>query len=237
MSSATFSYSRTSRILPRVRRQRHNRSITQIEQLAAAQDIPVHFVPGAEINEMADGQSHGGMIATVGPRHFVSMAELLQNKECPFIVMLDGIEDPFNFGQAVRALYASGATGLVVRPRNWMSAAAIVARASAGATERMATAIAEDADEAADFFRQQRLQVACTGQERAISVYKANLTQPLFLVLGGEKRGVTRSFMRKVDLILEIPYGRSYRYALGTAAAAAILAFEIMRQRSNIDKN
>lgn len=218
----------------RIKRQQRNRALAQIQQMAAAQNIPVHRAAGSEIDALANGQSHGGMIALVGPRHFVSMSELLQNRACPFIVMLDGIEDPFNFGQSVRALYAAGATGLVVRPRNWMAAAGVVARASAGATERIATAVAEDADEAADFFRQHGLQVACTGQERAVSLYDADLTHPLFLVLGGEKRGITRSFMRKADLILEIPYGRTYRYSLGAAAATAIIAFETMRQRKEI---
>ena len=215
----------------RIKRQQRQRHLTHIQQMAASQDIPVQFAPAAEIDTQANGQSHGGLIAVVGPRHFVSMGDLLHNRECPFVVMLDGIEDPFNFGQAVRALYAAGATGLVVRPRNWMTAAGVVARASAGASERMETAVAEDAETAAGFFRQQGLQIACTGQTESTSLYAADLTQPLFLVLGGEKRGITRSFMRNADVVLEIPYGRSYGYALGAAAAAAIISFEVMRQR------
>lgn len=215
----------------RVKRQQRQRHLAHIEQMAASQGVPLHFAPAAEIDAQANGQSHGGMIAVVGPRHFVSMDDLLHNRDCPFIVMLDGIEDPFNFGQAVRTLYAAGASGLVVRPRNWMTAAGVVARSSAGASERMATAVAEDAETAADFFHQQGLQIACTGQEGATSLYATDLTQPLFLLLGGEKRGITRSFLRKADLIIEIPYGRDVRYALGAAAAAAIIGFEAMRQR------
>ena len=53
----------------------------------------------------------------------------------------------------------------------------------------------------------------------------------LFVLIGGEKRGVTRSFLERADLVLHIPYGRGFKQSLGTTAAAAILAFEVMRQR------
>jgi 23S rRNA (guanosine2251-2'-O)-methyltransferase len=147
--------------------------------------------------------------------------------------MIDGVEDPFNFGASVRALYAAGADGLVLRPRNWLSAAGTVARASAGASELLPTAIAETAGEAAAFFHMRGLRVACATEERgSVSLYDADLTAPLFLLLGGEKRGITRSFLDQADLKLRIPYGRPMPHSLGTASAAAVLAFEIMRQRS-----
>ncbi len=145
--------------------------------------------------------------------------------------MLDGIEDPFNFGYAVRVLYAAGADGLVVRPRNWTSAAGVVARASAGASELIPIAVAETALDAATALRTQGLTIACTVHKQSISIYNANLTIPLFLVIGGEKRGITRSFLDKADLLLHIPYGRAFAQSLGAASAAAILGFEIMRQR------
>ncbi|HYO89156.1 MAG TPA: TrmH family RNA methyltransferase, partial [Candidatus Limnocylindrales bacterium] len=140
-------------------------------------------------------------------------------------------EDPFNFGQAVRALYAAGATGLVVRPRNWMSAAAVVARSSAGASERIPTAVAETAQDAADAFRAHGLLIAVTDITRAVTIYEADLTVPLFLLVGGEKRGVTRAFADAADLRLTIPHGRDFWMSLGTAEATAVLAFEVMRQR------
>ena len=102
--------------------------------------------------------------------------------------MLDGIEDPFNFGAAVRALYAAGCDGLVVRPRNWMSAAGIVARSSAGATELMPTAVAETAADAADLFPERGLTVACATKDRAVSIYQADLT---VAPLSGDRRRKT----------------------------------------------
>jgi len=214
-----------------VQRDKQNRSIVQLERLASRQGLSLDRVDDAEIEAHTSGKTHGGVIALVGPRQFLSLDALIEGKKRPFIVMLDGIEDPYNFGAAVRALYASGVDGLVVRPRNWMSAAAIVARSSAGATELMPTAVAETADDAAAFFRVHGLTVACATKDRAVPIYQADLTIPLFLAIGGEKRGITRSFLRQADLRLSIPYQRHFPRSLGTASAVAVLAFEAMRQR------
>jgi 23S rRNA (guanosine2251-2'-O)-methyltransferase len=205
----------------------------RIAREAERMGITVARVSNAEIDALAQGKSHGGVVAIAGERRFLPLESLVEGVAQPFIVMLDGVEDPFNFGQAVRAFYAAGAHGLVLRGRNWMSAAGVVARSSAGASELMPTAIAESTQAAADFFRSQGLRVAVAAKERATPIYKADLSEALFLVVGGEKRGVTRSFEDGADVRLSIPYGRRYPHSLGTTAAAAVLAFEIMRQRGN----
>ncbi len=209
------------------------RDVARLAREAERLQIPVERVPADEIDRLANGKSHGGVIALVGGRRFVELEALVAEITRPFIVMLDGVEDPFNFGQAVRAFYAAGADGLVLRPRNWMSAAGVVARASAGASEWMPTAIAETTQSAAETLRKHGLKIAVATKDRAESIYQADLSGALFLVVGGEKRGVTRSFADVADLRLSIPYGRRYAQSLGTTAAAAVLAFEIMRQREN----
>jgi len=73
--------------------------------------------------------------------------------------------------------------------------------------------------------------VAVADEERAIPLYDADLSGPLFLVIGGEKRGITRSFRDGADLRLAIPYGSAFDQSLGTAAATAVIAFEVLRQR------
>ncbi len=216
-------------------RQRHDRKLALLVDTAVAAEVPVQWVDEAFISQHASGASHGGVLARVGPRRFVRCDDLLAGTAVPFVAMLDGIEDPFNFGQAVRALHAAGANGLVLRPRNWLSAAGTVARASAGASEWLPTAVAETAEEAATFFRQQGLTIACASHNEAASIYEADLTRPLFLLIGGEKRGITRSFLRQADLRLQIPYGRdNFQQSLGTAAATAVISFEIMRQRKRV---
>jgi 23S rRNA (guanosine2251-2'-O)-methyltransferase len=210
-----------------------DREVAHLVREVERRGIPVEHTSADVIDGMAQGKTHGGVIALVGARQFSPLESLVADIRRPFIVMLDGVEDPFNFGQAVRAFYAAGADGLVLRPRNWMTAAGVVARASAGASELMPTAIADTAQQAAGFFKGRGLRVAIASKERASSIYEADLSGALFLVVGGEKRGVTRSFEEAADIRLSIPYGRRYPQSLGTTAAASVLAFEIMRQRRN----
>lgn len=218
-----------------VQQDRWDSNVRRVLKAAEAAGVAVERVERDFIQEHASGGSHGGIIAMVGPRNFVTLAQLIEGKSHPAVVMLDGIEDPFNFGQAVRALYAAGIDGLVVRPRNWMSAAGVVARASAGTSELMPMAVADSAEKAADFYRDHDLVVACTTRKAAASIYEANLSTPLFLLLGGEKRGVTRSFLNKADLRFRIPYRHPFPHSLGSVASAAVVAFEIMRQRTSRD--
>ena len=115
-----------------------------------------------------------------------------------------------------------------------MTDASVVARSSAGAAELRPTAVADSATAAAGFFREQGVIVAGTSaQKTAVSIYDADLTQPLFLLIGGEKRGITRSFWQEDDLRLTIPYGRDFRRSLGVTASTAVFAFEIFRQRQS----
>jgi 23S rRNA (guanosine2251-2'-O)-methyltransferase len=215
-----------------LRRERLSRAAVQVERMARAAGVPVERVDDDTINALAEGHTHGGVVARVGPRQFTPLEELLPGHGRPFIVMLDGIEDPFNFGAALRALYAAGLDGLVVRPRNWMSAASVVARTSAGASELIPTAVAESVLDATLVFRAHGLTVGCTAsKKRALSIYEVDLSVPLFLVIGGERRGITRSFIDQADVLLRIPYGQAFKRSLGTASAAAVLAFEVMRQR------
>jgi 23S rRNA (guanosine2251-2'-O)-methyltransferase len=215
-----------------ISREQLDRPAQELERRARALGIPVQRVDPDAIQAQVTGQTHGGVIAQVGPRRSVALDDLLAGKDRPLVVMLDGIEDPFNFGAAVRSLYAAGADGLVLRPRNWMSAASTVARSSGGASELIPTAIAETAMDAAEFYRARGLQVAVAARGRSVSLYEADLAAPLFLAIGGEKRGLSRPLVERADLRLEIPYGRKWPVSLGTAAATAVIAFEIMRQRN-----
>lgn len=216
-----------------------HRKIEPVRRAAKAMRIDLVSQGRAELDERVGHAKHGGVVAQVGPRRFVSVQDLLEmtGREKSFIVMLDGIEDPFNFGQSIRSLYAAGCHGVVVRPRNWAmadgEASAIIARASAGTSEFMPMAVAETPEEAAAFFAEKGLVVAATADTReSVSLYDVDLNQPLFLLIGGEKRGVKRSFLSEADLVIEVPYGRSFEHSLGTVAAVSVVGFELARQRS-----
>lgn len=211
---------------------RFDRRTTHLRQTAAIAGIAPQYVNAQTIEKHASGKTHGGVIALAGERQYQGLADLLSDGALPFVVMLDGIEDPYNFGFAIRALYAAGVDGVVLRPRNWTSASHVVGRASAGTVERIPLAIAETAEEAEDYFSERGLLVATAAKSpSSTSLYDADLTQPLFILIGGEKRGVTRSFQKRADLLLEIPYGRQFAGSLGTVSAASLIAFEVMRQR------
>ena len=204
----------------------------RLRALARERGVVIEQVEAELIDELASGRTHGGVIALVGARRDRSMAQLLAEVgEGSLVVMLDGIEDPFNYGQAVRALYAAGVDALVVR-RSWETALATVTRASGGATELMPTALTESATDAAVVARRQGLRVACAvADEDAIELHEADLTGAIFLLVGGERRGVTRSFVEQADLRVRIGYGRERAPDLGTATASAIIGFEALRQR------
>lgn len=148
--------------------------------------------------------------------------------------MLDGVEDPFNFGQAIRALYAAGASGLVLPPRDWENALNVVARASAGASERIPTARAADSLEAVRFFGEHGYRAAAADKSAgSLSIYEADLSGPLFLLIGGERRGLPATTLKACDVLLRIPYARPFEPSLDVTSSTAAIAFEVMRQREN----
>ena len=90
----------------------------------------------SQIDSISTGTSHGGIVAVCTNRNFIALDNACIKPD-GFYVMLEGIEDPYNFGYALRSLYAAGVDGIVVPKRNWMSAAGTVCRSSAGASERL----------------------------------------------------------------------------------------------------
>jgi 23S rRNA (guanosine2251-2'-O)-methyltransferase len=207
---------------------RFDSRMVRLSRLARERGLPIEAQSEAELSARVGSDTHGGIVAEVGPRRMQSLEELIAAR-APVVVMLDGVEDPFNFGQAVRSLYAAGIDGLIVRPRNWLSAGTAI-RAAAGATEFMPTAEAESPEAAAEALRGRGLRVAVAAEDGQ-PMGAVDLTGPLLLVIGGEKRGVTRSFQRAADVRVRIPYGRPFAHALGTTGAATALAFEVFRQR------
>jgi 23S rRNA (guanosine2251-2'-O)-methyltransferase len=214
----------------------HSRDLHRIFVRAGKDDRPVagitvKRVAAEAIDSVASGTTHGGVVAVAGPRRYASLDELGAGETAPFLALLDGIEDPFNFGYALRSLYAAGAHGAVLGPRNWMSAAATVGRASAGASELLPLAVG-DPLEAVELCSARGLTIVCAAAERdARTVYEADLRGPLLLVIGGERRGISRNVLALADVLVRIPYGRDFRASLGTTSAAAVLAFEVLRQR------
>lgn len=181
-----------------------------------------------EIDALATGGSHGGILTLCSERTIPALTADTIVKD-GFYVMIEGIEDPYNFGYAIRSLYAAGVDGVLLSPRNWMTAAGVVCRASAGASEQVPLYIAESG-EAADLFHARGYRVLASDLERSTPMWESDLSLPLLLIVGGERRGISRALLEKCDGIVRIDYGREFSAALSAASAATVLAFEVLRQ-------
>lgn len=211
-----------------------SRAVAAVVRRARHERIPVRSTHRKEIARLSTGGSHGGIVAIVGPRAYQRLDPLLR-VEAPFLAMLDGIEDPYNVGQSIRALYAAGAHGLLLRTGHRPSADPIVARASAGASERMPTVLVPDVHALPTTLHARDIQIVCTtprsSGRAAASCHDTDLSGPLLLVIGGERRGIARSLTAYADVLVTIPYGRRFHAALDATSATGALAFEVVRQR------
>lgn len=181
-----------------------------------------------EIDALATGGSHGGILTLCSERTIPVLTEDTI-VEGGFYVMIEGIEDPYNFGYALRSLYAAGVDGVLLTPRNWMTAAGVVCRASAGASEQMPLYVAESTD-AARLFHRRGYRVLASDLEKSSPMWESDLSLPLLLIVGGERRGISRALLEHCDGVVRIAYGREFSAALSAASAATVLAFEVLRQ-------
>ncbi len=188
----------------------------------------IETVPEDKFEEMTIGNTHGGLLCECTDRTIPTLTHDII-KDNGFYIMLDGIEDPYNFGYAIRSLYAAGADGIILTPRNWMTAAGVVCRASAGASETIPMYMC-DGVEAAKIFKARDYEVICSDIKNSVSAYETELKFPIFLIVGGEKRGISKDLLSACDKVVRLDYKGDFGMALSAASAASILAFEIMRQ-------
>ena len=186
------------------------------------------------------GKTHGGIVAVCSERRYSDVDTLLTRTadEGGFCVLLDGVEDPFNFGYSVRNLYASGVSGIIIPSRNWMSAAGVCGRASAGASELCDIAVLPEMNDEkshGEFIKSVKkkgLSVICAAKTADCSeIFDFEPCFPALLIIGGEKRGISPEFIECADEIVCIPYANEVRYSLPTASVAAVFGFELAKHR------
>ena len=203
------------------------KDILYLEKMSEIYSFGVLESTTEEIDSLTIGNSHGGIIAICHEREYKTL-ELGDIKENGFYVMIEGIEDPYNFGYALRSVYAAGAQGIILSKRNWLSAAGVVCRSSAGASERIPIFIADD--NFISLFKEKKYKVVCADIKNSKSIYEVDLKYPVFLIVGGEKRGISSSILKSADEIVRIDYANDFKLSLSAASASTIIAFEIMRQ-------
>ena len=185
-----------------------------------------------ELEEMTLGSSHGGIVAITEKRTIPTLKSDLI-KPCGFYAMIQGIEDPYNFGYSIRSLYACGCNGIILPQRNWMSAAGVVCRSSAGASEMFEIYECEDV-QCAQMFKGLNYNIVCADERTDKILGQCSLPYPILLIVGGEKRGISRALLDYADTLVKIPYGRDFRASLSAASATTIFAYEIMRQNQKL---
>jgi 23S rRNA (guanosine2251-2'-O)-methyltransferase len=203
------------------------REISFLSRKSKELGFTIEFCDEATISEFTVGNSHGGIIAFCSERNIPALTKSAIKPNGVYY-LLEGVEDPYNFGYAVRSIYAAGGDGIILSPRNWMGVAGVVARSSAGSSELIDMFVSEP-EEAANIFKELGYKVICAGIRDSVSIFDADLSYPLFVVLGGEKRGISRALLDKADEIVRIDYGNDFNGSLSTAAASAVFAFEIYR--------
>ena len=184
-----------------------------------------------EIEKYTLGNTHGGIIAFAEERIIPKLSESSDIKSNGFYCMIEGIEDPYNFGYSLRSLYATGCDGIILPERNWMSAAGVVARSSAGASELFPIFMSEPTTAAA-FFKKKGYTVVCADENTDNVLGKCELKLPILLIVGGEKRGISKALIDRADMLVKINYAREFRASLSAASATTMFAYEIMRQNS-----
>lgn len=207
-----------------------DKDISFILRKATEKKIPIEKVSREEIDALADGKTHGGLLAYCKERRFSQLHEIVQ-KEDVFLAMVEGIEDPFNFGYILRTLYAAGCDGVIIPPRNWTSAATVVTRASAGASEYIPLLVADDMKQLLQELKAHNITLVCAQRSDAISLYDYQFPKRTCIAIGGEMRGLSKLVLSHSEQNLYIPYRQDFRNAMTAAASTAIFAFEMVRQR------
>ena len=181
------------------------------------------------IDELANGKTHGGIIAVCSKVNLPVLESVSQIIDNGFYIVLDGIEDPFNFAYAIRSVYAAGADGIIVPSYRFGNVQGLICKGSAGTSE-LINMFECDISAAIDIFKSKGYKIASAGIRESVSLYDADLKKPLLLVVGGEKRGISSEILSKSDMIVRVDYGKTFKGSLTASSAATVLAFEVFRQ-------
>lgn len=206
------------------------RRLTFLKASAKELGYTVELTNRSYIDEICEGHTHGGIAALCSQRVYPSTTDSIDKlSKFKYIVYMDGIEDPYNFGNAIRSFYASGVDAIIMSDVNRMVSDTIVARSSAGTSEMLPMFVG-NISETAEMLKQKGFKVVSSGIRDSVSIYDADLSFPVLLVVGGEKRGISRVLLDISDEIVRIDYARDFKGSLSSAASAAVFAFEIMKQ-------
>jgi len=211
-----------------IQRDKKSRKISQIIHSAKTKNIPLFFVPKQKLDRLSS--EHQGVVALVAAKAYVPFSSLLAASPNPFLVLLDGLEDPQNLGAILRSAEGAGVDGVILPERGSVRLTEAVAAVSAGAVEHVRVARVKNLARAMDALKKEDLWLVGAEGGRSEFWYEFDYRLPLALVFGSEGKGLRPLIKKKCDKILSIPLLGKIS-SLNVAAAAAIFFYEVVRQR------
>ena len=211
----------------------HDGPIQSILREAKKQDCIINFVSSQRLDEISETKKHQGVIANASAYEYADVDDILKKArdkgEDPFIVILDGIEDPHNLGAIIRTANQAGAHGIIIPKHRAVGLTATVARTSAGALNYTPVAKVTNISKTIEDLKKEGLWFVCADMDGQ-PMYKCNLTGPIGLVVGNEGSGVSELVKKNCDFTASIPMKGDID-SLNASVAAGILMYEIVRQR------
>ena len=207
--------------------------IMTIKREAAKQGSQIKYVAKERLDQMSETGRHQGVIASAAAYAYAEVDDILRRAkekgEAPFVLLLDGIEDPHNLGAIIRTANQAGAHGVIIPKNRAVGLTATVAKASAGALNYPPVAKVTNRGQTIEELQKEGLWFVCADMA-GTTMYELDLKGPIGLVIGAEGSGVSRLVKERCDLCAQIPM-RGDIDSLNASVAAGVLAYEIVRQR------
>ena len=210
------------------------RGLMRLAEEAGKRQIPVRVVKKERLDRMSPTGHHQGVIAQTAAFTYGTVEEMLaaaeKAGEPPFLILLDGIEDPHNLGAILRSANLAGAHGVIIPKNRAVGLTPAAVKASAGAVNYTPVARVTNLTAAMEELKKKGLWFVCAAMDGE-PYYRKDLRGPIGLVIGNEGSGVSRPVRAACDFTVSVPMKGDID-SLNASVAAGILAFEILRQRS-----
>lgn len=216
------------------------RPVQEIRRLASESGVPVQYVPEAKLAQLVPGVNHQGVVAVASPIPYLEVEEMLSQiaptlddvrSRKPFVLVLDRIQDPHNFGAILRSSVAAGVDGVVVPKHGMAPLNAAAVKASAGTAARIPIARADNLARLLHQLKERGYWVAGTTGSGETSIWEMDWDRPLALVIGSEGEGMRPGVASECDYLLSIPM-RGEAESLNASVATGIVLFVAMRHRA-----
>ena len=212
-----------------------DRALGHIAARARDAGIVVVEADRRKLDAMSATKAHQGVVAVAAVREYCSVEDILaiaaERGEPPFVILCDEISDPHNLGAILRSAYCAGAHGVIIPKRRSAGLTGIVGKTSAGAVEHISVARVANLPGAIRDLKDRGLWIYGTAADAPASLWETDFTGPCCIVVGSEGEGMGRLVREHCDFLVGIPM-RGTLDSLNASAAAAILMYEVVRQRS-----